>query len=58
MRASETSILEESLTGPKAARRARNALLCTFHKAYGTAWGMETIFATAGTPAVLRTKSI
>jgi len=35
-----------------------STLLCTLHKAYGTAWGTETIFATAGTPAVLSTKSI
>jgi hypothetical protein len=36
--------------------------LCTFHKTYRTAfwtaWGMEIIFATAGTKFVLNTKSI
>jgi hypothetical protein len=48
----------QPLTRSKATRRARNALLCAFHKTYGTDWGTETIFATAGTPFVLNTNSI
>ena len=52
-----TSILEQVAHAQKP-RGGREALLCTFHKAYGTAWGTATIFATAGTPAVLSTKSI